>query len=93
MELTVVAKELKLMAIHKGIIIHQYLRQLVGDSHIPPGLSPAYTRSSENMPKFRLPIRPHGWSGLTYTGPLVEPSGKNIRNTVTTGLSGPAVHV
>ena len=25
MELTVVAKELKLMAIHKGIIIHQYL--------------------------------------------------------------------
>ena len=25
MELTVVAKELKLMAIHKGIVIHQYL--------------------------------------------------------------------
>ena len=34
------------MAIHKGIIIHQYLD---GESHIPPGLSPAYTRSSENM--------------------------------------------
>ena len=25
-------------------------RPLVGESHIPPGLSPAYTRSSENMP-------------------------------------------
>ena len=30
------------------------LRQLVGESHIPPGLSPAYTRSSENMPSIRL---------------------------------------
>ena len=30
------------------------LRRLVGESHIPPGLSPAYTRSSENMPSFRL---------------------------------------
>ena len=28
--------------------------QLVGESHIPPGLSPAYSRSSENMPKTRL---------------------------------------
>ena len=39
------------------------LRPLVGESHIPPGLSPAYTRSSENMPKFRLPVRPYGRSG------------------------------
>ena len=30
------------------------LRQLVGESHIPPGLSPAYTRSTENMPSIRL---------------------------------------
>ena len=30
------------------------LRRLVGESHIPPGLSPAYTRSSENMPSIRL---------------------------------------
>ena len=69
------------------------LRPLVGESHIPAGLSPAYTRSSENMPKFRLPVRPHGRSGPTYTRPLAEPSGQNTRNTVTTGLSGPAVHV
>ena len=45
------------------------LRRLVGESQIPPGLSPAYPRSSENMPKFRLPVRPH-------TGPLAEPSGQ-----------------
>ena len=29
-------------------------RRLVGESQIPPGLSPAYTRSSENTPKARL---------------------------------------
>ena len=29
-------------------------RRLVGEGQIPPGLSPAYSRSSENMPKIRL---------------------------------------
>ena len=29
-------------------------RRLVGESHIPPGLSPAYSGSSENMPRTRL---------------------------------------
>ena len=29
-------------------------RQLVGESHIPPGLSPAHSRSSENMLRTRL---------------------------------------
>ena len=83
------------MAIHKGIIIHQYLDDwlmratphqvcLQHKSKLEPkaGLRPC-----------RLPVRPHGWSGPTYTGPLAEPSGQNTRNTVTTGLSGPAVHV
>ena len=51
MEFTVVAEELKLMAIHKGIRIHQYL---VGEIQIPSGLSPEYSRSSENMPRTRL---------------------------------------
>ena len=32
-------------------------------------------------------------TGPTYTGPLAKPSGPNTRNTVTTGLSGPAVRV
>ena len=30
------------------------LTRLVGESHIPPELAPAYTRSSENMPSIRL---------------------------------------
>ena len=29
-------------------------RRLVGESQIPPGLSPAYSGSSENMPRTRL---------------------------------------
>ena len=29
-------------------------RRLVGESQIPPGLSPEYSRSSENMPRTRL---------------------------------------
>ena len=29
-------------------------RRLVGESHIPPGLSPAYTGPSKNVPTFRL---------------------------------------
>ena len=41
----------------------------------------------------RLPVRPQGRLGLTDTGPLAEHSGQDTRNTVTTGLSGPAVHV
>ena len=105
------------------------LRRLVGESHIPPGLSPAYNwlvkatshqvclqhtldpvkicqvlgwlvnlEKSELEPKAglrtcRLPVRAHGRSGPTYTGPLAEPSQQNTRNTVTTGLSGPAVYV
>ena len=93
------------MAIHKGIRINQY--------HIPPGLSPAHSGSSENMPRTRLagefgkvrtetqadirfcrlPVRPQGRSGPTDTRPLVESSGQNTRNTVTTGLSCLAVHV
>ena len=74
-------------------------KRLVGESHIPPGLSPAYTRSSENMPRIRLAgelrkseLEPkqvrserHRTVGRTFR--------TNTRNTVTTGLSGPAVHV
>ena len=41
----------------------------------------------------RLPVRPRGRLDPTYTGPLAKPSGPNTRNTVTTGLSGPAVRV
>ena len=41
----------------------------------------------------RLPVRPQDRSGPAHTGPLAEPPGQNIRNTATTSLSGPAVHV
>ena len=41
----------------------------------------------------RLPVRPQGRSDSTHTVPVAESSGQNFRNTVTTGLSGPAVHV
>ena len=83
-------------------------RRLVGESQIPPGLSPAHSKSSENMPKnrlagefrqvgtgskadlrfCRLPVPPQGRSAPTDSGPVAEPSGQNIGNTVTTGLSG-----
>ena len=86
-------------------------RRLVGESYIPPGLSPAHSRSSENMPRTRLagefgqvgtgtkanirfcrlPVRAQGRLGPT--GPLTEPPGQNTRNTVTTGLSGPADYI
>ena len=111
LELTVIAKEVKLMAIHKGIRIHQYLDDWLvrATSHQVPTCS----GSSKNMLRTRLdsefgkvrigtktylrlcrlPVRPQGRSGQTHTVPLAEPSGQNIRNTVSTGLSGPAVYV
>ena len=88
-------------------------RRLVGESFIPPNLSPPYLGSSKNMSKTglagerqeigagaqtgfqfcRLPVRPKCRSGQTDTGPLAEPTGQDIRNTVSACLSGPAVHV
>ena len=41
----------------------------------------------------RLPVRPRSRSGPTNTGLVAEPSGQDTRNTVTTGLSSPKVHV
>ena len=54
LEFTVVAKEVKLMVLHKGIRIHQVPRQLIGESQIPPRLSPAYPRTSSDMSELRL---------------------------------------
>ena len=51
------------------------------------------TGNKTNIRFCRLPVRPQSQSGLTYTGPLAESPGQNTRNTVTTGLSGSAVHV
>ena len=41
----------------------------------------------------RLPVRPHGRSGQTHTGPVAESSEQDIGAAVHTGLPGPAVHV
>ena len=76
-------------------------RRLVGESQIPPGLSPAYTGSSENVSRFglagelwcRLQVRPQVWSGLNHTGPAAEPSTENTESAIPTGLSGPGIHV
>ena len=113
LEFTVVAKKVKLNGHTQGYKDPPVPRQLVGESQILPGLSPAYSGSSENMPRARLagefgkvrtgtkaslrfcrlPVRPQGRLGPTDTEPLAKPSGQNRRNTVITGLSGPAVHV
>ena len=88
-------------------------RRLVGESQVPPNLSPAYPSSSDNVSRprlvgecgefrtgaqtslrlCRLPVRPQVRSGPTNTGPVAEPSGNNTITALTTGLSGPAVHV
>ena len=46
-----------------------------------------------NLRVYRLPVRPQGRSGPTDTRPVAEPTSQSSRNTFTTGLSGPAVHV
>ena len=53
-EFTVVAKEVKLMALQRVITIHQFLRRLVGESHIPPNLSPAYTDLGSSLSRTGL---------------------------------------
>ena len=83
------------MAIHKGIIIHQYLDDWLvkATSHQVCLQHKSKLEPKAGLRPCRLPVRPHGRSGPTYTGPLAEPSGQNTRTTVTTGLSGPSVHV
>ena len=41
----------------------------------------------------RLPVRPSVWSGPTNTGPVAKPSRQNTGASISTGLSGPRVHV
>ena len=41
----------------------------------------------------RLPVRPQVRPGPTDPGPVAKPSGQDTNTFVTTGLSGPAVHV
>ena len=85
-------------------------RRLVGENHIPMGLSPAYTRSSENMPRIRLAgefrkseleqafdLVGYQFDLMAGRVPPTPDRWQNLQdkyfNTVTAGLSGPAVHV
>ena len=88
-------------------------RRLVGQSQIPPNLSPAHPNLSQDVPGSRLagelrkirtgaqtslqlrrlPVQPQVRLGQTDTGPLAKSSRKNTNTAVTTGLSGPLVHV
>ena len=54
MEFTVITKEVKLMAMHKGYKNPPVPRRLVSKSQIPPGLSPTYSDTGKNMPGSRL---------------------------------------
>ena len=51
------------------------------------------TGTQTNLRFCRLPVRSESRSCPTDTGPVAEPSGEDLRNSVPTGLSGPAVHV
>ena len=113
LEFTVVAKEVKLMTIQRGIRIHQYLddwlvrarSRQVCLQHTQDlmkicqelgwlvNLEKIGTGAQANLRFCRLPVRPQGRPGPTYTGPLAEPSGQNPGINVTTDLSGPATHV
>ena len=105
------SKEVKLMAIHKDIRIHQYLDDWLVRAR-PHQVCLQHTQElvkicqelgwlvnlekSELEPRqifvfCRLPVRPQGRSGPSDTRPLAEPSGQKTGNTVTTGLSSPAV--
>ena len=110
LEFTVVAKEGKLMAIHKGVRIHQCL-----DDWLVRGKSrQACLQHTQDLVKIcqnlgwlvnleKSELEPKqifdfvGYQFDLRTGQvrptLDQPSEQNSRNTVTTGLSGPAVHV
>ena len=88
-------------------------RRLVGQSQIPPNLSPSHPNYGQDVPGSglagelrqirtgaqtglqlrRLPVRPQVWPGQTDTGPVAKSSRKNTNIAVTTGQSGPTVHV
>ena len=109
LEFTVVAKEVKLMAMQKGIRIHQYLDDWLvrATSH---QVCLQHTRDLVeicqklswlvNLDKSELePKQMFDFVGYQFdlrsgrVRPVAEPSGQSTRNAVTTGLSGPAVHV
>ena len=85
LEFTVVAKEVKLRAIHRGIKNPPVPRRLVGESYIPPGLSPTHSRSSENIPRTQLAgefrkVRTGAQADLRFCRLPVRPQGRSDRH-------------
>ena len=107
MAFTVVAKEVKLMAIHKGIRIHQYLDDWLvrARSHqvclqhtqdlvkMCQQLGWLVNLTQAGFQLCRLPVRPQVRSSPTHTGPVAVPSRENTGTAILTGLSCPAIHV
>ena len=98
-----VAKEVTLIALQRGIRIHQY----------PPNLSPAYTDLGSSLSRgrlageqgeirtgsktsfqlSRLPIRPERGQGQTHTRMLAGLNNQDSTNIVRFGVPGLAIHV
>ena len=81
-------------------------RRLVGESHIPPNLSPAYTDLGSSLlggevrtgaktgfQLRRLPVQPQGGQGQTHTRALADLNRQDTVNPVRSGVPGPAVYV
>ena len=90
MEFTV-AKEVKLMALQKGIRIHQYLDDWFMESHIPPGK--VRTGSKTGLQLRRLPVRPQGGQGQTHTRALADLNRQDTVNPIQSSVHSQAVHV
>ena len=93
MEFTVVAKEVKLMAIHKGIRIHPNAGENVPRPWLASEFGKIRTGAKTGFQLCRSPVRTQIRSGPTHTGPVAKPTGKVTVTACTTGLSGPAVYV
>ena len=72
---------------------HSNFGQDVPGSGLAGELRKIRTGAQTSLQLRRLPVRPQVWPGQTNTGPLAKSSRKNTNTDVTTGLSGPTVHV
>ena len=89
MEFTVVAKEVKLMALQKGIRIHQYL----DDWLVRASTHDACLQHTQTLVNLRLPVRPKRGQGQIHNRTLADLDRQDQVNTVGSGLPGPTVHV
>ena len=84
MAFTVVAKEVKLMALQRGIRIHQYL-----DDWLVRTTSPVRTGAKTGFQLHKLPVRLEGGQGQTHIRALACLDRQNSDKSVRSGVSGP----